>query len=210
MENDAVKTHGKTIHDKTWKQTEYWKWNGVLVLATFRLIWFIVTFRAGNGLVAAASSFYSAASAIRRDSKGRSMTIGEKLKFRFAGAVALSFALLSLVAKVRTLHSGDQLDVVGTIFAKAGLRDLALEMNDDIATLHKQGKASDSTLALALKWRKDIVPEHQHNEINVHIHALLEKHPEWQPEIKTRLYETLGETELGRNERLKIKQKYTT
>jgi hypothetical protein len=207
-EKVARSTHGGAIYDKTWAG-DYWSWNGVIVLASIRLIWWVITGRAGRGFCAAASSFYSAAShAKREETRG---VIGS-LKFYLAGITSVIFAFACLIARFGQLRwcSASELDVLGTIFSKAGVFVLARRIFPVVQDMYAEGKATDHTMALVFKWRMldpELDPGVRKN-LKYFIQILLEKNPNWPPQIKARLYEALGDRESERKEREKIHQQF--
>ncbi len=208
-ETGARRTHGDLIYRKTWAG-QYWGWNGVIVLAFLRLAWYVVTFRAGKGFVAAASSYYSAASDMKR--KGDFSKTIDRLKFRFAGGFSLVFGFFCLSSRFFQLAwcAANELDVLGTICTKAKVFWLARAMFKEIERQYDVGRADDHTFAFAFKWKLED-PSLGLDEINTAknmICVLMIRHPEWAPQIKARLYEALGEKELEKIERLKIVEQF--
>ncbi len=209
IESGARKSHGDAIYEKTWSG-KYWGWNGVLVLATIRLLWWIVTFRAGRGLCATASSFYSAASNTRK--KGGPKTALDRLKFAFAGSVAVALASLCLLSRFGQIRwcSASELDVLGTIFSRAGQFWLARKISGVVEEMFGVGDVSDHTMALVLKW-KMLDPKLKPEARDYHkylIRALMQKNPQWEPQVKARLYEALGDKESEAVERAKIRRQF--
>lgn len=205
-QTDARKTHGKSIYDKTWGG-KYWGFNGVLMLASWRLLWYIMTCRAGQGFVAAASSYVSAAGDIKRNGDLSKRT--DKIKFYFAGGFALLFARACLATRFNQLSrcSANELDVIGNICSKARNFDLAEKIEEEVTTRsQKIYYVEDHTLAFVCGWAMDHPRccTHCKEAYRSRIRILLEKNPAWKPEIKARIYALLSEKKLEKIERKKI------
>lgn len=154
--NKSEQFQGRSVlYIMTWAS----RYPQVFLLALLMLVFDTLRFRLATGLVACASSFYSACGYAVNEKKG----LKKYLLIAVGGGGALAFAFLATIVKlffkvldgktVWEYFSPTDADVLGTIFTRAKWYSWAQSIFRSLNYRYGRGTSvSDKTIALACKW----------------------------------------------------------
>jgi len=197
------------LYTMTWAS----RYPQVFLLALLMLIFDTLRFRLATGLVACASSFYSACGYAMNEKKG----LKKYLLIAVGGGGALIFAFLATIVKLAFTSFSDkpvwwyfsptETDVLGTIFTKAKCYTWAHHIFHSLKG--RNGIVTDATMALACKWYAEN-PLHSPEDVEKlkqRVRRLAYLHVgEWDETILCRLEAFTGSLEDARTRRHALMQ----